>query len=210
MLQADISLLLRSGASTAGLVLALATACAAAAPLSVKVVDVQGQPLADAAVSVQVKGTPVHAADAHAEMSQKNRAFQPGVLVVQTGTAVHFPNYDTVRHHIYSFSAIKPFEIKLYAGTPAAPVVFDKPGVAVLGCNIHDQMSALIVVVDTPYFARTDAQGRATLEVPAGEHRLQAWQAVLGPEAAPQGQPVKVGTAGATLTVTLAAGKGGG
>lgn len=208
MARADACRVLQSGACAAGLVL-LAAQAATAAALNVKVVDARGQPLADAAVAVLVKGVPARAAEAHAEMSQKDKSFQPGLLVVQTGTAVHFPNHDTVRHHIYSFSAIKPFEIKLYAGTPAAPVVFDKPGTAVLGCNIHDQMSAFIVVVDTPHFAKTDAQGQATLDVPAGEHRLQVWQALLGAEAPPQVQAVKVGAGGAALTVTLAAGKGG-
>lgn len=195
-------------ACAAGLLL-LAARSTPAAALSVKVVDTQGKPLPDAAVSVLVKGVPARAADARAEMSQKDRSFQPGMLVVQTGTSVSFPNYDTVRHHIYSFSAIKPFEIKLYAGTPAAPVVFDKPGTAVLGCNIHDQMSAFIVVVDTPHFAKTDAQGHATLELPAGEHRLQVWQAVMGAEQAPRVQPLKIGTGAAAVTVTLGAGKGG-
>lgn len=181
-----------------------------AAPLHVKVVDAQGQPLSDAAVSVLVKGSAARAGtDARAEMGQKNRSFQPGVLVIQTGTAVSFPNYDTVRHHIYSFSSIKPFEIKLYAGTPAAPMVFDKPGTAVLGCNIHDQMSAVIHVVDTPYFGKTDAQGQLTLNVPVGEHRLQAWHTVLTADSPPVGQPVKVGADGGSATVALAPPKPG-
>ena len=77
------------------------------------------------------------------------QALQPGaepaiLLIVQTGTAVNFPNFDTVRHHVYSFSPIKVIDIKLYSGTPTEPVVFDKPGVAALGCNIHDRMSAYV------------------------------------------------------------------
>jgi hypothetical protein len=66
------------------------------------------------------------------------------------GTSVHFPNRDSVRHHVYSFTPAKKYELKLYTGTPANPVVFDRAGVVPLGCNIHDRMSAHIVVVDTP------------------------------------------------------------
>jgi plastocyanin len=91
------------------------------------------------------------------EIAQAQKQFQPRVTVVTVGTPVSFPNFDTVRHHVYSFSPIKTFELKLYAGVPREPVVFDKPGVAVLGCNIHDQMAGWVVVVDTPLFARSDA-----------------------------------------------------
>jgi hypothetical protein len=108
-------------------------------------------------------------------MGQRDRQFAPQLLVVQTGTAVSFPNFDTVRHHVYSFSPIKVIDIKLYSGTPAEPIVFDKPGVAALGCNIHDRMSAHIVVVDTPTFARTDAKGQASFDLPPGEHVAKAW-----------------------------------
>ena len=90
-----------------------------------------------------------------AEMAQKGKQFDPTVLVVPVGTSVGFPNRDTVRHHVYSFSPVKTFELKLYSGVPANPVVFDKIGIAVLGCNIHDAMTAWVVVVDTPYFGRS-------------------------------------------------------
>lgn len=177
-----------------------------AATLNVRVTDDHGQPVPDAAVWVAVKGTaPTVAAGAKAEMAQRHRQFDPQVLVVQTGTSVFFPNFDTVRHHVYSFSPIKPFEIKLYAGTPAAPIVFDKPGIAVLGCNIHDRMVAHIVVVDSPYFARTDAQGQATLQVPAGDHRLSWWQAAMGPDGAPLQQPVHVADGANALTLSVPA-----
>jgi hypothetical protein len=117
----------------------------------------------------------------------------PSVIAIQTGTAVHFPNFDTVRHHVYSFSPTKVFEIKLYAGTPAAPVVFDKAGTGVLGCNIHDRMAAFVHVVNTPYFAKTNAAGVATLDVPPGEHTLQAWHPGLPEGQDPLRQALKVG-----------------
>jgi len=128
-----------------------------------------------------VDGTPARAAKgAQGQMAQRDKAFVPTLLVVQTGTPVSFPNFDTVRHHVYSFSPTKPFELKLYAGTPVAPVVFDRAGTATLGCNIHDRMLGYIHVVDTPYFGQTDAQGRVTLDLPEGSHRLRVWSPSMG------------------------------
>ncbi|QAZ41456.1 methylamine utilization protein [Methylibium sp. Pch-M] len=186
------------------LLLLLAGLPAHAVPLVITVTDEEGTPLADAVVAVQVKGTPPTASPgASAELGQRNKRFTPAVLAVQTGTAVSFPNFDTVRHHVYSFSPTKTFELKLYAGTPAAPVLFDKPGTAVLGCNIHDAMTAYVRVVDTPYFARTDSAGRAQLELPAGDHQLQTWHALLGVDGPAPVQPLKLGSTPATAAVKL-------
>lgn len=175
-----------------------------AAVLTVTVSSGQGLPMADAVVAVEVRGASTRAAPGiQAELGQRGKRFTPSVLAVQTGTEVNFPNFDTVRHHVYSFSPIKPFELKLYAGTPASPVRFDKPGVAVLGCNIHDKMTAYVRVVDTPYFARTDAAGRALLDVPPGDHRLTIWHAGLGVDTPPPSRPLKLGAAPTSLSVTL-------
>jgi plastocyanin len=147
-----------------------------AVPWTFQVKGANGELLADAVVAVELRSQASRAsAGTKADMAQRERQFQPFVLVVQTGTAVNFPNFDTVRHHVYSFSPVKTFDLKLYSGTPAEPVLFDKPGVAALGCNIHDKMTAHIVVVDTPVFTKTDAQGIARLELPPGEHTLKAW-----------------------------------
>ncbi|MES2091470.1 MAG: methylamine utilization protein [Pseudomonadota bacterium] len=164
----------------AGLTMA-ASNQAQAAPQTILVTNESGQALPAAAVSMFVKGTRAQTdPQTTANMAQRGRAFAPTLLVIQTGTSVLFPNFDTVRHHVYSFSAIKPFEIKLYAGTPAAPVVFDKPGTATLGCNIHDKMLSYIHVVDTPYFGVTDRNGQVTLDIPPGEHRLRVWMPSMG------------------------------
>lgn len=160
----------------AGLWLACA-GVAHAAVLQVAVFDTDNRPVPNTAVFLEsadaaraAKPMPL------AEMAQKNKLFLPEVLVVTKGTAVSFPNLDTVRHHVYSFSPTKRFEIKLYVGTPSSPVVFDQPGVAVLGCNIHDDMAAWVVVVDSPYFAITGPDGVAKLpDAPAGNYRLRAW-----------------------------------
>ena len=152
-------------------VCSVGTGVAAAGQLTVSVTDGRGAPLAgaivflDAAAAARaVKPMPV------VEMAQRNKTFVPDVLAVTKGTPVSFPNQDTVRHHVYSFSPVKKFELKLYTGVPAAPVVFDQPGVAVLGCNIHDQMVAWVVVLDTPYHGTTGADGR----VVCGSQRTRA------------------------------------
>lgn len=184
--------------------LAFALQSAVAVPLEVTVSTAAGVPMADAVVSVQVRGAPTQAAaGTTAQIGQRKRRFDPGVLAVQTGTAVEFPNFDTVRHHVYSFSAAKTFDLKLYAATPAAPVVFDKPGTAVLGCNIHDAMTAFIRVVDTPHFGKTGADGKVVLDVPAGAHALTVWHAGLAADREPDAEPVTVAGGGSAVKVTV-------
>ncbi|MDL5031109.1 methylamine utilization protein [Pelomonas sp. APW6] len=175
----------------------------AAASWQFQVRNPEGQPLADAVVAVEIKG-PTRTTSARAEIAQRERRFIPNVLVVQTGTAVSFPNQDTVRHHVYSFSPAKRFDIKLYAGTPAEPIVFDKPGVAPLGCNIHDRMSAFVVVVDTPVFGKTDEQGLLTLDIPPGEHVLRLWHpSRLQPQLVEQKFSVAAGQASGQSSLVL-------
>lgn len=157
--------------------LALLPLAGGAVPVTLQLNGPAGQPLAGAAVAVELRGRASKASNAKAEIGQRDKQFTPQLLIVQTGTAVSFPNFDTVRHHVYSFSPIKVIDIKLYSGTPAEPVVFDKPGVATLGCNIHDRMSAHVVVVDTPSFARTDDKGQASFDLPPGAHTVKAWHA---------------------------------
>lgn len=181
------------------------TGAASAGSLRVQVLDSAGKPLKGAVVSLvsdaarrAVRPLPEQ------EISQENKQFVPAVRVVTVGTLVRFPNRDSVRHHVYSFSPTKKFEIKLYAGTPAAPVLFDQPGVAVLGCNIHDQMVGWVVVLDTPYFAQTDAQGQALLEgMPAGAHQLRAWHARLPVDVTPPQQAIALTEGDSTATVRL-------
>lgn len=146
-----------------------------AASIDATLSDARGAPLADAVVWAIPKGAAPRPRR-EAAIEQIDKQFAPLVTVVQTGTQVSFPNRDEIRHHVYSFSTPKTFEIKLYAGTPAAPVLFDRPGEVVLGCNIHDSMIAYLYVVDTPFFAKSGKDGRARIEgLPAGDYEVHAW-----------------------------------
>jgi plastocyanin len=198
--------------SIAAVATLLLLAQAHAAPVEVRVTGADGRPLADAVVYLESNDARVESNDARgkakplplAEIAQVDKQFVPAVSVVTVGTPVGFPNRDTVRHHVYSFSDIKRFELKLYVGTPEAPVIFDKPGIAVLGCNIHDNMAAWVVVVDTPWHGRTGSDGRwAAPDVPPGSYRLRTWHALLG-EAQPGNQPLRVEATGASAAVKLA------
>jgi plastocyanin len=111
-----------------------------------------------------------------AQVDQVGKEFVPLVSALRTGTAVEFPNSDNIRHQVYSFSTAKVFNLKLYSGKPAAPIVFDKAGVVTLGCNIHDQMIAWLLILDTPWFSKLDVAGMATFkDLPAGDYMLHAW-----------------------------------
>lgn len=179
---------------------------AGAGTLQLQVQDKNGKPLPDAVVFLESAEAKAAAKPLKGvEVAQIARQFKPAVTVVTPGTAVLFPNNDTVRHHVYSFSPAKTFELKLYAGVPANPVVFDKVGVAVLGCNIHDNMVAWVLVVDTPHFGHTDAQGKLTLnDVPNGSYKLRTWHATL-PTGAPAAEQAQVvGASPATVLVKLA------
>jgi len=164
-----------------GVALHVCGAAAGAAQVQVQVQDAAGRPVADAVVFLESREAKAAARPARdVAIAQVDKQFSPLVTVVPVGTSVDFPNRDKVRHHVYSFSPAKTFELKLYAGSPANPVVFDRPGIAVLGCNIHDHMTAWVVVVETPHYARSATSGRAILEaVPEGNYRLRAWHAGL-------------------------------
>jgi plastocyanin len=111
-------------------------------------------------------------------IDQLNKHFVPRVSVARAGTAITFPNSDHIRHQVYSFSPAKTFSLKLYAGSPQTPIIFDQPGLVVLGCNIHDSMVAFVGVIDSPYFAKTTDSGTASLNVPAGRYRMRAWHPI--------------------------------
>jgi plastocyanin len=162
------------------LALAVMTLCASVAAnagnVTATIIDGKGQPLPDAVVYLVPAQPMLPAKSKHVVIDQVDKEFVPRVTVVQTGTAVDFPNHDNIRHQVYSFSPAKTFQLKLYSGRPSSPVVFDRSGLAVLGCNIHDHMIAWVLSVDTPWFARTDAQGRAQVsDMPVGKYEMLVW-----------------------------------
>lgn len=169
--------------ATIATVALLLQADAAAADLTVRVVTPAGQPVADAVISIESPAALAAPRVPQAVVDQKGKEFVPLVSAVQVGAAVDFPNSDNIRHQVYSFSPAKTFNIKLYANRPAAPIVFDRPGTVILGCNIHDQMVAWVRVVPTPWFAVTGADGTVTIAgVAPGRHALHVWHPSLAEE----------------------------
>lgn len=168
---------MRPAAATA-LVVAFTALSLGAADFSVEITNAKGdEPVGDAVISlVPLEGSvpPVDPA-ATAEIAQHGQEFTSYVTVVQVGTKVTFPNRDTVQHHVYSLSKAKKFELPLYNPGEKETMVFDAPGLVTIGCNIHDWMISHLVVVPTPWFAKSDAQGGARVKAPAGRYRLELW-----------------------------------
>jgi plastocyanin len=186
----------------AGFVLA---APVAAAPLAVRVVDQSGRPVRDAVVTFYPTGA-ARPAPAHGRfvVAQKNLQFHPFLTIVPVGADVSFPNLDPTKHHVYSFSPAKKFELKLFARDQSRTVHFDKPGVVALGCNIHDQMSAYIVVTDSAWTTRTDGRGMAAFaDVPGAPGRLTVWHPYLRVAGGRVQQAVAAGQRGANFSVRL-------
>jgi plastocyanin len=184
-MRAGIALLLCAAAGLAQ------SGTAQSGDLRVTISDGSNTPVADAVVYA-TSVNPPPPGEHKASIDQVYRTFVPRVSVVQTGTAITFPNSDNIRHSVYSFSKPRSFTLKLYAGTPANPVVFDQPGIVVLGCNIHDTMVAWLLVVNTPFYTRTAADGSASLSgLPPGDYMLRAWNNSMADEQA--GEALHVG-----------------
>ena len=174
------------------------------AALEVRVAKRDGQPLTGAVVTVERESAALGPAPpVKAIMDQVNLAFAPDVLVIPVHSTVQFPNSDAVGHQVYSFSSARQFQLPLYRGKPYPPVQFDQPGVITLGCNIHDNMLAYVVVTVAPYFGRTDARGAwTTADLPAGRYRVHVWHPLLN-EPGEIERTVEVAAAGAAVEVRL-------
>jgi plastocyanin len=164
------------------LAFAVSLAHAQTAEIAASVTDQQGRPVADAVlVAVPVDGnirSPQR--PRNGSIDQVDKEFVPRVTIVLAGASVTFPNHDAVRHQVYSFSPAKRFELPLYAGMPAQPIVFDTPGVVILGCNIHDWMVGYVYVSESPFFAKTGKDGKAVLtKLPAHAYVIRVWHPQL-------------------------------
>lgn len=167
-----------------------------AGSVEITVTESGGKPTDHAVVYLVSSGAPASPppASAPAVMDQQDKEFVPHVLPIFTGTPVSFPNRDNIKHHVYSFSPAKKFELPLYSGTPANPVVFDKAGIVALGCNIHDWMVGYIYVLPTPLFARTGPDGRARIaDVPDGVYEVKVWHPRIRGSSAPASHRIVVG-----------------
>ncbi|KFL47953.1 hypothetical protein IL54_3380 [Sphingobium sp. ba1] len=146
-------------------------------------VDAAGRPVSDAVVSVRPAGG-IPAGPIRfpwpTTMIQQNVAFVPHVLIVPVGATVRFPNKDKVRHHVYSFSRPAKFEIKLFGQDETRSYTFKTPGAVAVGCNIHDQMTGFIKVVETPFAAKSDAAGTARITgMATGTAQVTIWHPLL-------------------------------
>jgi len=162
----------------AGIVL---SAPLSAATMTVRVVDQAGRPVRDAVVALYPSsGARTPRPGGRYVVSQQKLQFHPFLTIVPVGADVSFPNLDNTKHHVYSFSPAKRFELKLFAKDQSRTVHFDKPGVVALGCNIHDQMSAFIFVADSAWTARTNPQGLAAFnDAPNAPGRVTLWHPYL-------------------------------
>jgi plastocyanin len=178
----------------------------AATTFSVRVVDVSGRPVREAVVTLYPAGNAARQPRAGGRfvVSQQNLQFHPFLTIIPVGADVSFPNLDPTKHHVYSFSPAKKFELKLFAKDQSRTVHFDKAGVVALGCNIHDQMSAFIVVTDSNWTARTNAQGFATFnDAPNAPGRVVLWHPYLRAPGGQLQQPVSAGQHSAIFQVRL-------
>ncbi|PXX45364.1 methylamine utilization protein [Undibacterium pigrum] len=166
-----------------------------AAKLNFLAVDKNGNPMPDVVVYATPTGMPLPATEkTEATIAQSDMQFSPYVTAIRTGSQVKFPNYDKMEHHVKSFSAVKEFEIKTYErGVVPPPVIFDKPGIVIVYCLLHNWMRAYVLVLDTPYFVKTDQNGVAMLDkLPDGNYELKAWHPNLGSIKPALSQSIKV------------------
>ncbi len=179
-------------------------AAAHAATVTVTVRQPDGAPLTDGVVMIESAAAPRAVPHGPYAIEQKQIAFQPHVLVVPVGAQVTFPNRDTVRHHVYSFSKAKRFDLKLYGREDHRSITFDTAGVVALGCNIHDSMSGFVIITATPLYAKTDAQGRVSIpDVPAGNVTLRLWSPSIRNSGNTLSKPAVVPPAGYGTTLTI-------
>ena len=185
------------------ILLAIAACTTFASDFSVEVIDQHGHVVHNAVI-VNPSSSISTISPVPAVMDQVDKAFLPLVLAVEEGRQVSFPNSDNIRHHVYSFSEPKRFEIKLYANKPKDPIEFDNSGVVVLGCNIHDSMIGYIFVSKWQDFRVTDSTGRVTFKQQSAlPERILVWHPWANELTQPQPVDIKEWPESGELQVTL-------
>ena len=184
-----------------GLALLAVAQTAPASTVSVNVKTTAGKAAVDTVVVLDPLDASPPPAHERAIIDQLHKTFVPRVSVIRTGTVVALPNSDSIRHEVYSHSPPHPFQVKLYASSHTEEVTFDKPGLLVLGCNIHDSMVAFVAVVDSPYYAKTLGSGQAEIQVPPGRYRVRVWHPEL--RVPIETKLITVTSAPLTLTLTV-------
>jgi plastocyanin len=181
----------------------LSAASTRASIVSVTVRTASGAAAEDALIVFEPRDATPPLGKATVAIDQVNKRFVPRVTILRTGTAVTFPNSDKIRHQVYSFSPAKSFDLKLYAGSPKEEVVFDKPGLVILGCNIHDTMVGFVAVVDSPFFGRVPPSGEIALDLPPGRYTLRVWHPNLAAPLVPKEITVGAAAQGISLAIDI-------
>lgn len=175
-----------------------------AAPVVIDVRGFDGKPLPGAVVTIETPKAPGVTVRGPYMIEQRDIAFQPHVLIVPVGATVGFPNRDRVRHHVYSFSKARKFDLKLYGQEESRTVLFDRPGVVPLGCNIHDSMSGFVFVTATPFAELTDQAGHVSITgVPPGTATVRVWHPSIRAPGSTASQPIDVAATGFATTFVL-------
>ncbi|HEY3331937.1 MAG TPA: carboxypeptidase regulatory-like domain-containing protein [Capsulimonadaceae bacterium] len=181
------------------LLLALLQGTGSAADLTGTVTNTRGAVTRDAVVSLE-GGTAAAKPIEGSVINQRKKMFVPHVIAVTTGTTVSFPNDDSVLHNVFAYYDAKKFDLGMYPRGTTKRETFGKAGVVALLCNIHSEMSAYIVVVDTPYYAVSDKDGKFVVhDVPPGKYTLKAWHET----GASASQAITVGSGGTDISVAL-------
>lgn len=137
-----------------------------------------------------------------AKLVQKNKTFEPHVLVIPAGTMVEFPNRDPFFHNVFSLFEGKRFDLGLYEAGSSRGVRFDRPGISYIFCNIHPEMSAVIITVATPLYAIAGADGQVNIAgVPYGRYAMHVWSEGMGPETEPMAREITVAEGTTSLGV---------
>ncbi len=175
-----------------------------AAPVVIDVRGFDGKPLPGAVVTIETPKAPGVTVRGPYMIEQRDIAFQPHVLIVPVGATVGFPNRDRVRHHVYSFSKARKFDLKLYGQEESRTVLFDRPGVVPLGCNIHDSMSGFVFVTATPFAELTDQAGHVSITgVPPGTATVRVWHPSIRAPGSTASQPIDIAATGFATTFVL-------